>query len=209
MTEAEYEWRLETFSRFLFLGPSVWTNWNDLKDRCVLGFDSPRAAGAKETALACIFFRGTTSRANSKPKATGRTVYRPMPNYELLLTTQLMNEYTGKALDKILLHELVHLGYAGHGPDFKAVCEEVGGVLYGAAANGTPGVHVEQKQPNGRFKRVKTFSTESEALKWWRDPENVKQRLADIERLMDTRGLRMEDAKKLMRARLVYGDIND
>lgn len=207
MTETEYQWRLDTFARFLELGPQVWKNWSDLKERCRLSFESVRAAGSKETALACIV--GRDSRHRWKPKAIGRTVYSPVQQYDLLLTTQLMHEYKGPKLDKILLHELVHLGYFGHGPDFRSVCLEVGGVLYGAAANGTPGVHIEQKQPNGRFKRVKTFATEKEAMAWFRDPVESAKRLAAVEKLMDEQGYRLEDAKKLLKARLVYGDIND
>lgn len=204
MTEAEYQFKLDTFGRFLELGPQVWTNWDSVKDRCRLSFDSPRGLRSeKRGVLAAIMYRGTTRQKN--PLAFGRTIHQPMPEYDLLLTPYLMVDFKGPDLDKILLHELVHLGYGGHGADFRAVCTSVGGVLYGKSVR-DPGVHIEQRQANGRYKRVKTFKTEPEARAWFNSMEQALIRGEERERWQLAHpGSSLKEAHAATRWRIIWG----
>ena len=203
MTQDEYEWRMATFSRFIALGPTVWRNWSFVADRIVLSFevlDERKVVGEK--ALACVQYQG---KSFAKPQAIGRSILRAMPGYALVLSNRLMREYTGVALDKILLHELVHLGYGGHGKDFQHVCKEVGGVIYGAAAVSSK-VYAEQKQANGRYKRLHEFESEAALQAWWIDPVNVKARMDEVLAWMRAHPGRSErDAKAALRWRMTAG----
>jgi len=197
VTREEYEFKLTTFNRLLELGPQVWRNWDTVRGRMMLAFD--RIGGAKDTALAAIRYRGV-----GQPQAIGRVITRAMGAYEFLTEPELMR-YSGDALDKILLHELVHLGYPGHREDFKRVCKEVGGVLYGAAATSSE-VRLEKRQPNGRYKPVKTFATEAEAVAYFKDPEQVLLRKQEHEEWLAADPTRTKkDAYAALRWRIAAG----
>jgi hypothetical protein len=154
MTEAEFQFKLDTFAEFLALGPRVWKNWDFVKDHCVLEMQPPSVK--VHAGVLCL----------GKQRAIGRSILQRSERYSLLLHPMAM-DLKPDGLTKILLHELVHLGYSGHGADFRKVCAEVGGVISGSGVT-DPGYHVEMKV-GARYRKVATFTSEAEAMKWQRN----------------------------------------
>lgn len=139
------------YYRAVELGPQVWRNWNFVKDDFKW---TPVEPDAK--VYAALSMRG-------RPQAVGRSVLRRAEGYKLLVSHRAM-KLSQSELDKVLLHELVHIGYSGHGKDFRDVCREVGGVVSGSGIT-DPGVHIEKKVGH-RYRRVHTVQTEAEARAW-------------------------------------------
>lgn len=205
MTEAEYQFKLDTFAEFLALGPQVWRNWatpmplgsfmrSAVKDRCFLSMQAPDTGNVK-AALKCFFPGGGAQ------GAIGGVIIRPADRYELLLAPHLA-EVSADARKRILLHELVHIGYGGHGKRFRTYCKAVGGVISGSAVT-DPGFHLEKKVGT-RFKRMRTFSTEKEAMAWFQSPEEAAKRNAE-RAAYESQGMTKREAFKQVRWRMIYG----
>jgi hypothetical protein len=141
------------FERAVELGPRVWTNWDFVKDNFKYSFEEPT------NVYASIW-------ADGKQYAIRRKVIQKSKTPYVLNIHHSMLELTPEQQDKVLLHELVHMGYSGHSRDFITVCREVGGAVSGSGVT-EPGVHLEQKQ-GSRYKRIRTFDTEQKARDWYR-----------------------------------------
>ena len=192
MTEAEFEWKLSTFAEFIALGPRVWRNWDSVKDRVQLGMHSP--ARGSLAAVSCHI-------SGRKQSALGQVITNMADRYDLLLSLRLQ-ETPAAGREKVLLHEMVHLGYSGHGEDFRRICVAVGGVISGAAVT-DPGFHMEKKIGT-RYKRMKTFDSEREAEVWFRSPVEVAKRQMEAQVLL-ARGESKEAVRRALRWRIVYG----
>lgn len=136
------------------LGPTVWRNWDFVADKLTWTTGEP-----SDGVYAALAYAG-------KPKAVGRSLLIAAERYVLVVSYRAM-ELDAEQLRKVLLHELVHIGYRGHGEDFRAVCREVGGVVSGRGVT-DPGTHVEKKVGH-RFKRVRTFDDPKAAEAWARE----------------------------------------
>lgn len=145
------DFKQAAYRRAVELGPQVWRNWASVESDFKWSAVEPDAK-----VYAALSMKG-------RPQAIGRTVVRPAERYRLLVSHRAMALSQGQ-LDKVLLHELVHIGYSGHGKDFRDVCREVGGVVSGSGIT-DPGVHIEKKV-GFRYKRVHTVQTEAEARAW-------------------------------------------
>lgn len=156
------QFKQAAFARAQELGPQVWKNWDFVKDAFKWSPVEP-----DDKVNAALSYAG-------HPQAIGRSLLRRVERYTLLVSYRAMDLSADK-LDKILLHELVHMGYRGHGKDFRAVCQEVGGVVSGSGIT-DPGVHVEKKVGH-RYRRVHTAKTEAEAMTWLR-AEQTRMRAA-------------------------------
>lgn len=196
MTNEEYEFKLATFQEFLTLGPRVWRNWDDVKDRVFLSMNSPNKG--KQGVLAAVLCHQS---GQHKQAAIGQVITNMAARYELLLSSKLQ-ETPAAGREKVLLHELVHLGYSGHGENFRRVCIAVGGVVSGAAVE-DPGFHMEKKV-GARYKRMKTFDTEREAKEWFNSPVEIAKRQMEAQMLL-ARGESKEAVRRALRWRIVYG----
>lgn len=137
--------------RALELMPRVWSNFEKLRPRLQWTLASPPKV------LAALMTCG-------KQDAIGGSVLRMCEHYVLLTSPQLM-EHPPEEQDQVLLHELVHMGYRGHGAGFRAHCHAVGGVLTGDSLGQEPGIFLEFK-PEGahRYKRLaRKFASQAEA----------------------------------------------
>lgn len=181
----------QMFERAVELGPSVWRNWDSLKDRFSYSFEEPNV-------YASLWVDVQDGR---KQKAIGRVVTFASKSYRLNVHHSMM-DLTSEKQDAILLHELVHMGYSGHSRDFIRVCREVGGTVSGSGVT-EPGVHLEQKQ-GARYKRIRSFTNgatprenELRAREWY------KAWLVEVERLAKAQGL--TDAQWRERREAVVG----
>lgn len=165
--EKMLEFKKASFERAKVLGPTVWKNWDFVKDQF---FWSP--VEPTEKVMAALSVKGKTT-------AIDRSVLQRAERYTLLVSHRSM-DLKPEDLDKVLLHELVHMGYGGHGADFVKVCREVGGAVGSdAVTGGKEGVWFEQRQANGRYKDASpTFKTKPEAMAWFNDPVQVTARQA-------------------------------
>lgn len=152
--EAIVDFKKRMYDRAVELGPTVWKNWDFVKDVFKWTLVEP---SHESDVYAALLVKG-------KMSAIGRSVLRRAESYKLAASHRMMKLAPDKQ-DKVLLHELVHIGYGGHGADFRRVCQEVGGIISGSGVE-EPGVHLEQKQ-GPRYVRVKTFQTEQEAKLWF------------------------------------------
>ncbi len=130
--EAMLTFKKAAFDRAVELGPTVWpSSWDFVKERFHWSPVEPNAM-----VDAALSYAGSVS-------AMGRTLMRMAPKYTLLVSHRAMR-HTQSDLDKIILHELVHIGYSGHDERFRAVCSAVGGIVSGSGVT-EPGVHIEKK----------------------------------------------------------------
>ncbi len=102
---------------------------------------------------------------DARPMAVGRHLISYPRTATLRLADRLLVE-PPERIRKILLHEAVHLGYPGHGADFRAVAREVGATV---SESGLDDDIVQvQKKVGARFQTVKTFpgAEENAAVAW-------------------------------------------
>lgn len=181
------------FERAKELGPEVWKNWDFAKDVFRWSPNEPTDA-----VLAAL------SHPKGPTLAIDRRLLRRVAHYTLLVSFRAM-ELAPADLDKILKHELLHMGYPHHNADFRKVCREVGGVIADASVTG--GVEenfFEQRQPNGRYKRASpSFATEEEALAWFNSQEQKDARLAQAKAWLDANpGMGRSDVMKALNWRM-------
>lgn len=152
--ESVVKFKRACLDKALALGPTVWKNWNFVADKLGWVTGEPN-----DKVYAALAYAG-------QPKAVGRSILIASERYVLMVSYRAM-ELSEEQLRKVLLHELVHIGYRGHGRDFRDVCREVGGVVSGSGVT-DPGTHVEKKIGH-RYKRVRTFDDPKEAEAWARE----------------------------------------
>jgi hypothetical protein len=128
---------------------------------------SVSAEPPKEDVYAAISYAGA-------PWAIGRSLIR-YPRSATLLVSDAFLQLDAEKAWKVLLHEAVHLGYRGHGKDFRDVAREVGAVVSGAAVESGGAIEV-QKKIGSRYKTVRTFppDQEREALAWGREQARLE-----------------------------------
>lgn len=191
--EAIVDFKRRAYDRAVELGPAVWENWDFVKD---VFFWSP--VEPSQPVLAALAY------PKARTWAIGRKVIQRAPKYKLLVSFRAMT-LTPEKLDAVLKHELLHIGYSGHGPDFRKVCREVGGVVGSDAVDGEAGTWFEQRQPNGRYKKASpTFETEPLAMAWFHDPAQREVRRAQaIAWLVANPGKGMADVQKALMWRMV------
>lgn len=148
------EFKQAMFHRAVELLPRVWTNFEKLRERFDWHFENP-SRGVLAGLYTC-----------RNQFAIGASVLRMCEHYMLVVSPELMG-HAPEAQDKVLLHELCHMGYSGHGAKFREHCTRVGGVVSGAGVGGEvePGVYVEWKPPGAtRYTRhPQRFESQAEA----------------------------------------------
>lgn len=102
--------------------------------------------------------------------ASGRHLVHPSGNgvYQLIVTPELQL-LDDDSIEKVLIHEAVHIGYPRHDASFRAVVKECGGVFTGSALEDGYKIRVERKDPGkARYVVAKEFDDEKEAVAWGR-----------------------------------------
>ena len=117
-----------------------------------------------------------------RTRAIGDSVIQRAPAYALLVNPSIY-DLPDDMIWRVLVHEAVHIGYSGHGEDFKRLVVEKGGVVAGAGVD-TGGVVEVQKKVGARFKTVRTFPQEEqrEAEAWAREQANAARARGTPER---------------------------
>lgn len=192
--EAIVDFKKRAYDRAVELGPAVWENWDFVKETF---FWSPVEPSLP--VLAALVY------PSARTWAVGRKIIQRAPKYKLLVSFRAMT-LTPEKLDAVLKHELLHIGYSGHGPDFRKVCREVGGVVGADAVDGKAGTWFEQRQPNGRYKQASpTFESEPLAMSWYHDAAQREARRAQaVAWLAANPGKGPVDAQKALMWRVVY-----
>ena len=110
-------------------------------------------------------------RHDPPPWASGRHLVRAAPDriYRLLVMDEMLG-LDDDSVEKILIHEAVHIGYAKHSREFLSVVRECGGAVSGSAVDrGNDNITVERKDPGERrYKPVREFTDAREAEQWAR-----------------------------------------
>lgn len=122
--------------------------------------EAPAAIGKEEPPASLEYLR------SAMPVAVGRHLIRYPREATLRVSDELL-VMSPEHIHKILLHEAIHLGYAGHGKEFRDVAREVGAVVTTAGLE-TGGKIEVQKKIGARFKTQREFpdSEEREATAW-------------------------------------------
>jgi hypothetical protein len=152
--------RSDAFALFKDAVRHVWKNADFVLPALEMS-DEPPA----EPVLASIAFAG-------QPFAIGRSLLTRSTRYTLRVNDELLTRPRDDVW-KILVHEAVHLGYRGHGPSFREVARESGGVVSASALTEGDGVKV-QKKVGARYQTMKTFPTEREALTWGKEQQSAE-----------------------------------
>jgi len=192
--EAIVDFKKRAYDRAVELGPAVWENWDFVKETF---FWSPVEPSLP--VLAALVY------PSARTWAIGRKIIQRAPKYKLLVSFRAMT-LTPEKLDAVLKHELLHIGFSGHGPDFRKVCREVGGVVGADAVDGKAGTWFEQRQPNGRYKQASpTFESEPLAMSWYHDAAQREARRAQaVAWLAANPGKGPVDAQKALMWRVVH-----
>lgn len=98
---------------------------------------------------------------NGRQSASGRTILARCPSYIIYFSDRLLEDTDDEKVDKVLKHEVLHLGYHKHTAAFYAVAHEVGAAITESAANGEK-PYIEIKE-GARFKKFMEFETFQEA----------------------------------------------
>lgn len=102
------------------------------------------------------------------PKAIGNSWYQAAREYRLHIGKQAFT-YDRERFIKTLRHEAIHLGIMKHNDQFFEIARAKGATLTGSHEIGL-GYRVEvQDAKGGRFKLVKSFDNEADAVKFQRE----------------------------------------
>lgn len=189
------DFKKKAYDRAAVLGPEVWQNWDFVKDQF---FWSP--VEPSQDVLAALAY------PKARTWAVGRRLMQIAPRYKLLVSFRA-ETLPAAELDRVLKHELLHMGYSGHGADFRKVCREVGCIVGSdAVTGGEAGTWFEQRQPNGRYKKASpTFETESLAMAWYRHPVQTAARQAQLQTWLGANpGKTQRDGVKALMWRVVH-----
>lgn len=189
------DFKKKAYDRAVELGPTVWKNWDLVKDKFFW-----RPAEPSQSVLAALVY------PKARTWAVDRKLIQIAPRYSLLVSFRA-ETLPAAELDRVLKHELLHMGYSGHGADFRKVCREIGCIVGSdAVTGGEAGTWFEQRQPNGRYKKASpTFETESLAMEWFRHPQQIVARLAQLEEWLAVNpGKARRDGAKALMWRVVH-----
>lgn len=149
----------EVFRRFYAAAVMVWGERTLGLLDVSLNTDPANAALLSRRGILAAILRPT----KPKPYAAGRHLIRGAPWYRLCVSPEALM-LTDEDLEKILIHEAVHLGHNGHGAEFKEVTRECGGVVSGSQLEEDAKIACENKLPGtSRYVTVKEFELDDEA----------------------------------------------
>ena len=124
---------------------------------------SVRVEAIKDDVLAALSYKP----ANHSRRATGSILRWAPPDkhFNLILNPRLFDK-DDDVVEKIMIHEAVHIGYSRHDANFEQLVKEHGGALTENDALGL-GFQVQIKE-GARFKMLKRFDDQFEAVAWMR-----------------------------------------
>jgi len=118
-----------------------------------------------------VVFDDTKSMALStsgSPRAFGRSLYQVARNYTLHVGKVAL-KYSDDRFVRTLRHEAIHIGHMRHTEEFFRVAKEVNATITGAHEKGY-GYQVQvQDVKGGRFRLVKKFDEEGDAVTFQQD----------------------------------------
>jgi len=157
--------------RFLFNAHRV---WGDVIDR--INFKFTKRPPKKGHVLSLAY--------NARPKAIGNALISAPLDMNLYYSDAIF-EYSKEDVEKIIVHEVIHIGHPDHTEEFMKQVMKFGGIKTLSHLEGA-GIQVQSKlrsNKRGRFKTVMTFKddemiiAEEEADKYARDHRDEKVRL--------------------------------
>jgi hypothetical protein len=148
--------RQDAFDLFHAAVVAVWKNAEFVLP--ALAWSEEPAVGGSELASVTFDHRGVW--------ASGRSLLSRAPKYTLRVSDALLAMPREKVA-AIMLHEAIHLGYPGHGEEFRKIAREVGAPVSASAVDRGDTIEI-QKKVGSRYKTVRTFpgSEEREAIRW-------------------------------------------
>lgn len=149
--------RAAIFAAFKQAVRHVWVNADFVLDVIDMSDEAP-----VENVLASIAYAGNVT-------AIRDHLLRRAPHYTLRVSDGLLI-LPAVEVRRVLIHEAAHLGYRGHGADFRALVVAKGGVVAGAGVD-SGGVIEAQVKMGARYKTVRTFpqDTPKDAERWVRE----------------------------------------
>jgi len=138
--------------RFLFNARRV---WGDVIDK--INFKFTKRKPKKDHILSLAY--------SSRPVAI-RNVLVSAPTEMNLYYSDAIFEYSKEDFEKIVIHEVLHIGYPGHGTGFIGQVVKFGGIKSIAHLEGL-GIQVQSKKranKGERFKTIMTFKDDEEIL---------------------------------------------
>ena len=146
--------REDILGRFREAAVKVWGEDSVKRLNILLGDEEPEGDH-----LAALKYAGT-------PWAIGDSLVRYSTKYTLLVAPALLDQ-DDATIDKILIHEAVHIGYRGHGQDFRRLVRQHGGAVSASAAEAGYKIAVQRKE-GSRYKTIREFDAgaEIEATAW-------------------------------------------
>ena len=101
---------------------------------------------------------------NTRPKAIHNLIVRTPLKQTVYISGKLL-KMSPEDIDQIVMHEVIHIGYASHNRDFRDMIEEYGGCITTSQLEGY-GYNVQVKpraNKHGRFKTIEVFEDEDTA----------------------------------------------
>jgi len=138
--------------RFLFNAHRV---WGDVIDKINFKFTKRKAKKGHVLSLAY----------NSRPKAISNALVSAPREMNLYYSDNIF-EYSKEDAEKIIIHEVIHIGYPDHTEEFMKQVLKFGGVKTMSHLEGL-GIQVQSKKrvdKRGRFKTIMTFKDDEIAI---------------------------------------------
>jgi hypothetical protein len=156
-------------NEFIDNAEEVWTNFRDvaINSRLRLKFEIKKKHEKKY--LASVNYRRIET-----PVSINRYLLR-IPREATVIAREDLFEKDKDFIKKILKHEAIHLGIAGHGQKFEEVANKVGTFSTENLISG--GGYMVQEKIGKRFKTVKTFNDKNEAWSYARVLAKINKRV--------------------------------
>jgi hypothetical protein len=148
--------RAAAFEMFKEAGNKMWASGEQVTSLVTLSQEEPTAG-----TLASL------ARPTGRLRAVGNIIIRPAAKYVLRVSDRLLGMGTDH-VRKIMIHEAGHLGYDGHGTDFRSIVTRNGGALSETGLQDGDAFHIQRKE-GSRFKTIKSFENEQAARIWVRE----------------------------------------
>lgn len=157
--------------RFLFNARRI---WGDVIDK--INFKFTKREFKKGHILSLAY--------NSRPRAIGNALISAPTEMNLYYSDNVF-DYSKEDAEKIIIHEVIHIGYPDHTQEFMKQVVKFGGIKTIAHLEGL-GIQVQSKlriNKRGRFKTIMTFKddemilAQTEANKYAREHRHEKVRL--------------------------------
>jgi hypothetical protein len=152
--------RDEILQRFKAAAARVWGDNAVFSTQFFVASEEPRTQDNGLPVYAAIMHSD-----GCKPRASGRHLIQRCSGYKLLVSDRLLLQ-PDDMIEKVLLHEAIHMGHWKHTQEFREVAREVGAAVSGSAAEAGQNVIKVQKKVGARYQTVKTFEDEDEATTW-------------------------------------------